>query len=458
MPTPYSPYPPSISARSSSAPLRSASPSHLLVSEPKPHFLSQDTAKITHFSSSSGQVSSTANKKKHVCNICAKAFTTSGHLSRHARIHTGERNHKCPFPGCDTRCSRQDNLQQHYRIHLTPGSRRNSTSARSHVLSGIKNHVKVPPVPETLTDSPPSTPPALELAFVPRVYSASEPSPPLSTLPILYPPTQEYVKQDYQDATTPSPYFDPRGSPRRAFDARCASAPEQLTSPSTCPSAAMDGLRHDSCDNPSSDEHSPFNHQNHIYPPSSGALVITESHAINDMSSAVTYGMYGAYAPPTHPPPPNRVPLTQSSDTPLHTDVSIVQPQPRSNQPLTSNVPSNQAHISPVPSSNSPSPVSSLSMSSHSSEHSSSLYQKHDYNMATVNGLTYSLPGPPQSTQIETEYVATTHYHSSQLIPTESIYGRGVATAPWENSLSDTRGIPGAHGKAFGLFCDLRAL
>ncbi|KAH9045445.1 hypothetical protein EDB85DRAFT_1822535, partial [Lactarius pseudohatsudake] len=58
--------------------------------------------------------------KKHVCHVCSKAFTTSGHLSRHARIHTGERNHKCPFPGCDTRCSRQDNLQQHYRIHLTP--------------------------------------------------------------------------------------------------------------------------------------------------------------------------------------------------------------------------------------------------------------------------------------------------------------------------------------------------
>ncbi|KAA1466733.1 hypothetical protein DENSPDRAFT_767686 [Dentipellis sp. KUC8613] len=51
-------------------------------------------------------------KKRHVCPTCQKAFTTSGHLSRHARVHTGERNHKCPFPGCETRCSRQDNLQQ----------------------------------------------------------------------------------------------------------------------------------------------------------------------------------------------------------------------------------------------------------------------------------------------------------------------------------------------------------
>lgn len=47
-------------------------------------------------------------KKKHVCPTCERAFTTSGHLARHTRVHTGERNHKCPFPGCDTRCSRQD--------------------------------------------------------------------------------------------------------------------------------------------------------------------------------------------------------------------------------------------------------------------------------------------------------------------------------------------------------------
>ncbi|KAF8602246.1 hypothetical protein BDV93DRAFT_444626, partial [Ceratobasidium sp. AG-I] len=51
-------------------------------------------------------------KKKHVCMTCSRPFSTSGHLARHTRVHTGERNHKCPFPGCETRCSRQDNLQQ----------------------------------------------------------------------------------------------------------------------------------------------------------------------------------------------------------------------------------------------------------------------------------------------------------------------------------------------------------
>ena len=53
-----------------------------------------------------------AARRRYSCPQCDRAFTTSGHLARHTRVHTGERNHKCPFPGCETRCSRQDNLQQ----------------------------------------------------------------------------------------------------------------------------------------------------------------------------------------------------------------------------------------------------------------------------------------------------------------------------------------------------------
>ncbi|KAH8999150.1 hypothetical protein EDB92DRAFT_1790264, partial [Lactarius akahatsu] len=105
---PYPSIPPISVHSSSSSSLRSSPPSPFLASDSKSCFSTH-----SNFPSSS-------NKKKHVCHVCQKAFTTSGHLSRHARIHTGERNHKCPFPGCDTRCSRQDNLQQHYRIHLTP--------------------------------------------------------------------------------------------------------------------------------------------------------------------------------------------------------------------------------------------------------------------------------------------------------------------------------------------------
>lgn len=52
--------------------------------------------------------------KPHICQICKRGFTTGGHLQRHQRIHTGVKAFLCPFPGCETRTSRQDNLQQQY--------------------------------------------------------------------------------------------------------------------------------------------------------------------------------------------------------------------------------------------------------------------------------------------------------------------------------------------------------
>jgi hypothetical protein len=332
-----------------------------------------------------------------------------------------------------------------YRIHLTPGSRRNSTSARSQVLSGIKKQVKVPPTREASLDSPPLTPPALEQAFVPRVYSASEPSPPLSALPC--PSAQEYLEQqDYQDATTPSRYFDPRGPPCRPVDASRPSVPEQLLLNPPCPSAAMGGLRPDSCDNTSGTEHGSYSPQNHIFVPPSGGLLMTGSHAINGMSNP--FSIYGAYAPPTHPPP-NQVPSTRSSDVSIHANVSLVEPQPQSDlrstqaQSLRTVIATNPPHLSPVPSSNSPSPVSSLSISSHSSDHSPLLYQKPNFPIPPANGVTYGLPGPPQSTQLQAP--ATERYHPSQLI--SEIYNRVNPTASWQSSISDARRNPAVHGE-----------
>lgn len=57
-------------------------------------------------------------RRRYVCKVCSKAFTTSGHLARHNRIHTGEKNHICPFEGCNQRFSRHDNCIQHYRTHF----------------------------------------------------------------------------------------------------------------------------------------------------------------------------------------------------------------------------------------------------------------------------------------------------------------------------------------------------
>lgn len=57
------------------------------------------------------------DKRKHTCKVCQRSFTTSGHLARHNRIHTGERKHFCPWPSCDARFARQDNCMQHYKTH-----------------------------------------------------------------------------------------------------------------------------------------------------------------------------------------------------------------------------------------------------------------------------------------------------------------------------------------------------
>ncbi|KAG0680262.1 hypothetical protein C6P40_004667 [Pichia californica] len=56
--------------------------------------------------------------RKYKCKICSRGFTTSGHLARHNRIHTGVKNHICPFDGCNSKFSRQDNCMQHYKTHL----------------------------------------------------------------------------------------------------------------------------------------------------------------------------------------------------------------------------------------------------------------------------------------------------------------------------------------------------
>lgn len=57
-------------------------------------------------------------QRKFRCKTCSMAFTTSGHLSRHNKIHTGERKFTCPLDGCDQKFSRHDNCLQHYRTHL----------------------------------------------------------------------------------------------------------------------------------------------------------------------------------------------------------------------------------------------------------------------------------------------------------------------------------------------------
>ncbi|KAH6636713.1 hypothetical protein F5144DRAFT_191266 [Chaetomium tenue] len=75
---------------------------------------------------------------------CMKTFTTSGHASRHARIHTNQKSVHCTYDGCDKKFTRADNMKQHLETHFKkqkratvprsspPGSsaRRNSAASR----------------------------------------------------------------------------------------------------------------------------------------------------------------------------------------------------------------------------------------------------------------------------------------------------------------------------------------
>lgn len=73
---------------------------------------------------------------------CEKTFTTSGHASRHSKIHTAEKAVQCTFAGCSKKFTRADNMKQHLETHYkdksrsaprpsVSGSRRHSSSSKS---------------------------------------------------------------------------------------------------------------------------------------------------------------------------------------------------------------------------------------------------------------------------------------------------------------------------------------
>ena len=62
---------------------------------------------------------------------CEKTFTTSGHASRHSKIHTAEKAVQCTFPGCQKKFTRADNMKQHLETHYKDKSR-SSGGSRTH--------------------------------------------------------------------------------------------------------------------------------------------------------------------------------------------------------------------------------------------------------------------------------------------------------------------------------------
>lgn len=74
---------------------------------------------------------------------CQKTFTTSGHASRHSKIHTAEKGVSCTWEGCNKKFTRSDNMKQHLETHSKERSRppKLTTSAFTSKLSvpaGVK--------------------------------------------------------------------------------------------------------------------------------------------------------------------------------------------------------------------------------------------------------------------------------------------------------------------------------
>lgn len=80
---------------------------------------------------------------------CDKTFTTSGHASRHSKIHTAEKAVPCTYPNCHKKFTRADNMKQHLETHYkdksksggsrSSGARRTSGSSSRTTIS-TNNH------------------------------------------------------------------------------------------------------------------------------------------------------------------------------------------------------------------------------------------------------------------------------------------------------------------------------
>lgn len=69
---------------------------------------------------------------------CEKTFTTSGHASRHSKIHTAEKAVQCTFAGCNKKFTRADNMKQHLETHFKDKSRSSASSKTASKISSAK--------------------------------------------------------------------------------------------------------------------------------------------------------------------------------------------------------------------------------------------------------------------------------------------------------------------------------
>lgn len=84
---------------------------------------------------------------------CEKTFTTSGHASRHSKIHTAEKAVNCTHPGCSKKFTRSDNMKQHLETH----NKHNKDRSRGHISTPSKTLTRPAGIPKSLPSRPSST-------------------------------------------------------------------------------------------------------------------------------------------------------------------------------------------------------------------------------------------------------------------------------------------------------------
>jgi uncharacterized Zn-finger protein len=110
----------------------------------RPSYVERTTSSYDdeHITGGSSERSGSSSGKRYPCRFkdshgCDKSFTTSGHASRHSKIHTAEKAVHCSFQGCQKKFTRADNMKQHLETHYKERSR-SSTSHKSSISSTTK--------------------------------------------------------------------------------------------------------------------------------------------------------------------------------------------------------------------------------------------------------------------------------------------------------------------------------